>query len=87
MKSKTFKKKDKIKKVFLKYSKDMKFLTKNEMKSLIKSEFKLKYNNHIINSLMNMWGKKNDKNKLVIEFHIFRSLFKNPNGFFRDINI
>tara|TARA_Y100000389_G_C17408224_1_gene489309 strand:+ start:1008 stop:1265 length:258 start_codon:yes stop_codon:yes gene_type:complete len=83
----TLKKKDKIKKIFLKYSKNGTFLTINEMKSLIKKEFKLKYNNHVINSLMNMWGKKNDKNKLVIELDIFRKLFKNPDGFFRNINI
>ena len=83
----TFKKKDKIKKTFRKYSKNGTFLTINEIKSLIKNEFKLKYNNHIINSLMNMWGKKNNKNKLVIELDTFRTLFKKPNGFFRDINI
>ena len=49
----------------------------------MKNEFKLNYNNHIIDGLMNIWGKK-VSHKLVIDKSTFQKLFKKPFGFFRD---
>jgi hypothetical protein len=70
--------------IFCKYSKTKEYLTKTEITKLMKNEFKLNYNNHIISGLMNIWGTKVN-NKLVIEKSTFPKLFKKPEGFFRDI--
>ena len=62
------------------------YSTKTEITKLMKNEFKLNYNNHIISGLMNIWGTKVN-NKLVIEKSTFPKLFKKPEGFFRDIHL
>jgi|TARA_B110000503_G_scaffold4416_1_gene5889 hypothetical protein len=69
--------------IFCKYSKTKEYLTKTEITKLMKNEFKLNYNNHIIDGLMNIWGKK-VSHKLVIDKSTFQKLFKKPFGFFRD---
>ena len=74
-------KKDKL---FFKYSKNKNHLTKKEIISLMKKEFKLNYNNHVIGGLMNIWGTKIN-NELVITKSTFIKLFRKPDGFFRSI--
>jgi len=75
MKIKSFKKntKNKKDKLFFKYSKDKEYLTKYEITLLMKNEFHLKYNNHIMISFMNIWGTK--KNQFVITNKTFHQLF------------
>ena len=85
MKSKTFKK-SKKQKLFVKYSKNNEYLVEKEIVSLIKKEFKLSYNKHIIKSLMNIWGTKIN-NKLVITFDSYLKMFQKEDGFFRNIKI
>tara|TARA_B100000745_G_C19928205_1_gene312403 strand:+ start:139 stop:420 length:282 start_codon:yes stop_codon:yes gene_type:complete len=93
MKSKNTKHKRKIPKrqgkkdkLFYKYSKGKEYLLKYEIILLMKKEFYLKYNNHVMISFMNLWGTKR-KNELVITNKIFHKLFTKPDGFFRDIKI
>ena len=85
MKSKTFKK-SKKQKLFFKYSKNNEYLIEKEIVSLMRKEFKLSYNKHIIKSLMNIWGIKIN-NKLVITFDSYLKMFQKPDGFFRNIKI
>tara|TARA_B100000700_G_scaffold280036_1_gene329538 strand:+ start:28 stop:285 length:258 start_codon:yes stop_codon:yes gene_type:complete len=85
MKSKTFKK-SKKQKLFVKYSKNNEYLIEKEIVSLMKKEFKLSYNKHIIKSLMNIWGIKIN-NKLVITFDSYLKMFQKEDGFFRNIKI
>jgi len=89
MKSKSFKKtrKSKKDKLFYKYSRGKEYLLKSEIVLLMEKEFHIKYNNHIIVSLMNIWGSKYKKNGLVIVNKTFHKLFRKPDGFFRDIKI
>ena len=70
--------------IFCKYSKTKEYLTKTEITKLMKNEFKLNYNNHILSGLMNIWGTK-VTDKLVIKKSTFPKLFKKPEGFFRDV--
>lgn len=85
MKSKTLKK-SKKQKLFLKYAKNNEYLVEKEIVSLMKKEFKLSYNKHIIKSLMNIWGIKIN-NKLIITFDSYLKMFQKPDGFFRNIKI
>ena len=48
----------------------------------MKKEFKLSYSNHVIHSLMVIWGEKKGITKIT-----FTKLFKKPYGFFRDITL
>jgi len=79
MKSKTFKK-SKKQKLFFKYSKNNEYLIEKEIVLLMKKEFKLSYNKHIIKSLMNIWGTKIN-NKLVITFDSYLKMFQKPDRF------
>ena len=79
MKSKTFKK-SKKQKLFFKYSKNKEYLIEKEIVLLMKKEFKLSYNKHIIKSLMNIWGTKIN-NKLVITFDSYLKMFQKPDRF------
>ena len=85
MKSKTFKK-SKKQKLFFKYSKNNEYLIEKEIVLLMKKEFKLSYNKHIIKSLMNIWGIKIN-NKLVITFESYLKMFQKEDGFFRNIKL
>ena len=81
------KKKDKKLKIFLKYDKNKKkYLTKKEIKLCFKKEFKLNYNNHVMNSFFEIWG-TNIGNKKVITYKTYLNLFKRPDGFLRDVCI
>ena len=85
MKSKTFKK-SKKQKLFFKYSKNNEYLIEKEIVLLMKKEFKLSYNKHIIKSLMNIWGTKIN-NKLAITFDSYLKMFQKEDGFFRNIKL
>jgi len=76
----------KIKKLFFTYSTNKQYLTKRQIVRLMKKEFKLSYSNHVVTSLMNIWGKKFGSSHYIIKDH-FPKLFLKPNGFFRDISL
>ena len=84
---KSYRKNNKKYKLYSKYDKKKKgYLTQKEINLLILKEFHIKYNENILNSLMNIWG-KTIKNKKVITYPIFQKLFQKPDGFFRNIYI
>ena len=86
MKYKTRKKQsNKYLRLFSKYSKT-EHLTEKQIKKLMKTEFKLVYNNNIMTSFMAIWS-SNINNKQVITKSTFVKLFKGPDGFFRDITL
>jgi hypothetical protein len=77
--------KNKKLKIFLKYDKNKKnYLTKKEIQLCFRKEFKLKYNNHVMNSFLEIWGTRINSKK-VITYKTYLELFKNPDGFLRDI--
>ena len=83
MKSKRKKKNQKFK-LFFKYSKNNKYLTEKEIVALLRKEFKLSYNKHIIISMMNMWGEKINQ-KYVINYQSYLKMFKKPDGFLKNV--
>ena len=85
---KTKKKSNRHLRLFNKYSIDQKkeHLTKQQIKKLMKVEFKLVYNTHVFNAFMNIWSTK-VASKQVITKDTFIKLFKGPDGFFRDIQL
>lgn len=86
MKRKTLKKKNKYIRLFDKYSRNKSYLTKKEITKLMKKEFKLSYSNNVQNSLMEIWGIKNNHSKVIMKDD-FTKLFKSPDGFFRNISL
>ncbi len=82
MKNKT--KKNTINRLFRKYSRNDQYLSRREIVRLMKKEFQLSYSNHIITSLMNIWGQKKG-NSYIITKSMFPRLFQKPDGFFRYI--
>ena len=85
-KNKTKLKSTKHLRLFNKYSQKKDNLTKQQIKKLMKVEFKLTYNAHVFNSFMNIWS-TNVNDKQVITKDTFIKLFKKPDGFFRDITL
>ena len=83
---KTKKKSNRHLRLFNKYSIDQKkeHLTKQQIKKLMRVEFKLVYSDHVFNAFMNIWSTKVN-GKQVITKDTFIKLFKGPDGFFRDI--
>ena len=73
-------------KLFHKYSSNSTYMTLRQVKRLMKHEFKLVYNSHIMNSFIEIWGKRVDTKKVITK-STFKRLFKKPDGFFRDIKI
>ena len=84
----TKKKSNRYLRLFNKYitSQKKEHLTKQQIKKLMKVEFKLTYNAHIFNAFMNIWSTK-VASKQVITKDTFIKLFKGPDGFFRDIQL
>lgn len=77
-------KKNKLNKLFKKYCKNKNGLSEKEIIKLIKNEYNEQYSKYVINSLMNIWGKKVN-NKYYITQDIFvKKLYNKPDGFFRD---
>lgn len=86
---KTKQKSSKQVRLFRKYTKQD-YLTYTQIKKLMKQEFKLVYNKHIMTSFMAIWSSKmtiGNKEKQVITKVTFVQLFKGPDGFFRDITL
>ena len=86
---KTKQKSSKQVRLFRKYTKQD-YLTYTQIKKLMKQEFKLAYNKHIMTSFMGIWSSKitvGTKEKQVITKSTFVQLFKGPDGFFRDITL
>ena len=82
---KTKQKSTKQLRLFRKYTKQD-YLTYTQIKKLMKQEFKLVYNKHIMTSFMAIWSTRINK-KQVITKSTFVKLFKGPDGFFRDITL
>ncbi len=86
----TQKKQSKPLRLFRKYT-QKRYLTESQMKRLMKQEFKLVYNKHIMTSFMAIWSSKmtiGTKEKQVITKSTFvNQLFKQPDGFFRHITL
>jgi len=83
---KTKKKSNKHLRLFKKYCQRKDHLTLQQIKKLMKIEFKLTYNAHVFNAFMNIWQTKVN-GKRVITKSTFVKLFKKPDGFFRDIQL
>ena len=87
---KTKQKSSKQVRLFRKYTKQD-YLTYTQIKKLMKQDFKLVYNKHIMTSFMAIWSSKmtiGTKEKQVITKSTFvNKLFKGPDGFFRDITL
>ena len=83
---KTKNKSSKQLRLFRKYSQKKEHLTKQQIRKLMKVEFKLTYNAHVFNAFMNIWSTTID-NKKVITKATFMKLFRGPDGFFRDITL
>lgn len=83
-KNKTKQKNTKHVRLFRKYTKKD-YLTKSQIKKLMKHEFKLVYNKHIINSFMGIWGTTRGDRRVITENTFVTKLFEQPDGFFRDI--
>jgi len=73
--------------LFNKYSQKEEHLTKQQIKKLMKVEFKLTYNTHIINAFMNIWHTKVNNKQVITRDTFITKLFKKPDGFFRDIQL
>ena len=71
--------------LFKKYSQKKEHLTKQQIKKLMRVEFKLVYSDHVFNTFMHIWSTK-VASKQVITKDTFIKLFKGPDGFFRDID-
>jgi len=84
---KTKKKSNRHLRLFNKYrtSQKKEHLTKQQIKRLMKVEFKLTYSAHVFNAFMNIWQTKVNGKQVITRDTFINKLFKNPNGFFRDI--
>ena len=84
---KTKKKSNKCLRLFNKYSIGQKkdHLTKQQIKKLMKVEFKLVYNAHVFNAFMNIWSTTVSTKQVITKDTFLNQLFKRPDGFFRDI--
>ena len=76
-------KKNKVFRIFERYSKSKTHLTKREMVVLLKKEYKLQYSHEVINSLMHIWGHPRGSTR-VIPKDTFSKMYQKPYGFLRD---
>ena len=83
---KTKQKTSKHLRLFRKYTKQD-YLTYTQIKKLMKKEFKLVYNKHIMTSFMAIWSTRIDKKQVITKSTFVNKLFKKPDGFFRDITL
>ncbi len=84
--NKTYRQNKNIIRLFNKYSQNKNTLTQSQCVKLMKKEFHLNYNIHVINSFMNIWGEKINRRNYILKDTFFK-LFEGPNGFFRDITL
>jgi len=73
--------------LFNKYCQKKEHLTLTQIKKLMKIEFKLSYNKHIMNSFMAIWSTKINGKRVITKNTFIYKLFKKPDGFFRDIRL
>ena len=83
---KTKQKSTKQLRLFRKYTKQD-YLTYTQIKKLMKQEFKLVYNKHIMTSFMAIWSTRINKKQVITKSTFVNKLFKKPDGFFRDISL
>ena len=83
---KTKQKSTKHLRLFRKYTKQD-YLTYTQIKKLMKKEFKLVYNKHIMTSFMAIWSTRINKKQVITKSTFVNKLFKKPDGFFRDISL
>ena len=83
---KTKQKSSKQLRLFRKYTKQD-YLTYTQIKKLMKQEFKLVYNKHIMTSFMAIWSTRINKKQVITKSTFVNKLFKKPDGFFRDISL
>ncbi len=72
---------------YCKTSQKKDYLTLQQIKKLMKIEFKLSYNKNIMNSFMAIWSTKINNKQVITKNMFVNKLFKKPDGFFRDINL
>ena len=72
---------------YIKRNQKKEYLTKQQIKRLMKVEFKLTYNSHVFNAFMNTWSTTIDNKKVITKNTFINKLFKGPDGFFRDIKL
>jgi len=73
--------------LFHKYSKKKNNLTLQQIKKLMKVEFKLIYNKHIMNSFIEIFGTTMHNKRVITKDTFVNKLFKKPDGFFRTIHL
>jgi len=61
------------------------YLTKKQIKKLMKIEFRLSYTIHVFNAFMNIWSTIIDNRRVITKNTFINKLFRKPDGFFRDI--
>jgi len=84
---KTKSKSNKHMRLFHKYSQKKEHLSKQQIKKLMKVEFKLVYNKHIMGSFMGIWSTKINDKQVITKDTFVNKLFKKPDGFFRHITL
>ncbi len=85
-KKKTKQKSNKYNRLFRKYTTND-YLTLSQIKKLMKKEFKLVYNKHIMRSFMAIWSTNINKKQVIAKSTFVNKLFAKPDGFFRDITL
>jgi len=84
---KTKQKNTKHLRLFHKYGHKKEYLTKQQIKKLMKVEFNLVYNAHIFNAFMNIWQTKVASKQVITKDTFIHKLFNKPDGFLRDITL
>lgn len=85
-KKKTKQKSNKYNRLFRKYTTND-YLTLSQIKKLMKKEFKIVYNKHIMTSFMAIWSTNINKKQVITKSTFVNKLFAKPDGFFRDITL
>lgn len=85
-KKKTKQKSNKYNRLFQKYTTND-YLTLSQIKKLMKKEFKIVYNKHIMTSFMAIWSTNINKKQVITKSTFVNKLFAKPDGFFRDITL
>jgi len=83
----TTNKKNKYLRIFNKYGHKKEHITKQQIKLLIKKEFKVVYSTHVFNSFIAIWSSNVNGKQVITKSTFLNKLFKKPNGFFRDIHL
>lgn len=79
-------KNNKYTRLFHKYTKKD-YLTLQQIKRLMKREFKLVYNKHIMTSFLGIWSTTVNNKKVITKSTFVNKLFKKPDGFFRQFQL